>query len=445
MQSNTVAVADPTNSNSDIPSFPVLYKKNSKGKTSKWSVQIYPDPIQQATYAIEVQFGEVDGAQQVHRTLVQAGKSNRTVLQQAILDARSKYNHKYNREQYREHLDSQRGSMDIPTTITTTQLPLPTVASPPLFSIRPMLASTFVPSKIKPTPGRAYQIPFPCNVQPKIDGIRCIAYLGVDHKVQLESRTGVPFQLLDELKESIQNLLFDVDTEHRIQPVTTKKHLIWDGELYTSDLPFETISGLVRLTRSKASDEDLVLNQKIQFHVFDVYDPRRPLLSYQERLEIVTSSILGGASVASSHGKIQMVETESAATVDDVRRMHDEYVARGFEGIILRDPQGSYEPNKRSKYLQKFKCFLEEEFDIVGFKDGVGIETGLIIFECSFQDSAGTTQSFTVRPRGTHEYRRQMFLNGPSFLGKKLTVIFQELTQDGCPRFPVGKSVRVDV
>jgi ATP-dependent DNA ligase len=36
--------------------------------------------------------------------------------------------------------------------------------------------------------------------------------------------------------------------------------------------------------------------------------------------------------------------------------------------IRVRDKNGIYEPNKRSKYLQKYKKFMEEEFKIIGFQ-----------------------------------------------------------------------------
>ena len=51
---------------------------------------------------------------------------------------------------------------------------------------------------------------------------------------------------------------------------------------------------------------------------------------------------------------------------------------------------------------------------------------------------------FNVRPRGSHDYRRELFQNGDSLIGQKLTVIFQEYSADGIPRFPVGKAIRYD-
>ena len=51
-------------------------------------------------------------------------------------------------------------------------------------------------------------------------------------------------------------------------------------------------------------------------------------------------------------------------------------------------------------------------------------------------------KKFTVRPRGTMESRRKLFDNGNKYVGKMLTVIYQELTEEGKPRFPVGKDIR---
>ena len=53
-------------------------------------------------------------------------------------------------------------------------------------------------------------------------------------------------------------------------------------------------------------------------------------------------------------------------------------------------------------------------------------------------------QTFSVRPVGTHEERRAMYKNGASYIGKMLTVKYQELSNDGVPRFPVGLHIRED-
>ena len=105
---------------------------------------------------------------------------------------------------------------------------------------------------------------------------------------------------------------------------------------------------------------------------------------------------------------------------------------------MIRDKDGIYELNKRSKYLQKFKEFIEEEFKIVGFHEGTGDEKGAIIWDCVTKDK----KTFAVRPKGTFESRKKLYEDGGKYIGKSLTVIFQEYSSDGVPRFPVGKAIR---
>ena len=114
------------------------------------------------------------------------------------------------------------------------------------------------------------------------------------------------------------------------------------------------------------------------------------------------------------------------------------FMKEGHEGTILRNIDAPYEIKKRSKNLQKYKDFQDEEFKIIDFTEGKGVEKGLILWICETKEG----NTFTVRPKGTHEERRTLYKNGKKYIGKKLTVIFQEYTKDGIPRFPVGKTIR---
>ena len=90
------------------------------------------------------------------------------------------------------------------------------------------------------------------------------------------------------------------------------------------------------------------------------------------------------------------------------------------------------------KDLQKYKQFLDDEFEIINYKEGEGNETGCVIWQCETPNS----QTFWVRPQGTREEREVLYTNGSKYIGSKLTVRYQELTDDGIPRFPVGLCVR---
>jgi ATP-dependent DNA ligase len=113
-------------------------------------------------------------------------------------------------------------------------------------------------------------------------------------------------------------------------------------------------------------------------------------------------------------------------------------MANGYEGAMIRNGDGIYKLGHRSADLQKLKEFQDAEYKIIGFKEGTGTEKGCVIWECSTDKSL----TFSVRPRGSKAERQGYFQNGKEHIGSMLTVRFQELTNDGIPRFPVGISIR---
>ena len=96
--------------------------------------------------------------------------------------------------------------------------------------------------------------------------------------------------------------------------------------------------------------------------------------------------------------------------------------------------------NKRHslQILQKYKEFLDTEYPVIGFKEGEGAEAGCVIWLCRTPEG----REFACRPRGTREDRQALFADGASYVGKPLTVRYQELTDEGLPRFPVGITFR---
>ena len=90
------------------------------------------------------------------------------------------------------------------------------------------------------------------------------------------------------------------------------------------------------------------------------------------------------------------------------------------------------------------KSMMDKEFPIVDFKEGKGQDIGTVIWICSINDAAAASPNmeFSVRPRGTRDERKVWFENAGTFIGKMLTVRFQEWSKDGIPRFPVGIAIR---
>ena len=386
-----------------IPEYPTLYILNTNNKIYQWSIKI--ELLEDNTYNILTSHGQKDGKLVTHNSHIEKGKVKRNILEQAILEADRKWKNKKEKELYSEKLSDDIKINDI--------------------IVRPMLANKFNFDLYKKNT-KSFKIQFPAYIQRKYDGIRCLAYLK-NNEVIMESRTGHAFDNFELLKDHLKSLLNNFPS-----------NFYFDGELYTDDIDdFEVISGLVRLSNKKCSEEDKLLINKIQFHIYDFFDANNQNIIYEERYTILNKFF---KDYAESNILFKNVETYLIDKLEDVKTYHDNFVKDGYEGIMIRDRQGIYEINKRSKYLQKFKEFIEEEFKIVGFHEGTGDEEGAIIWDCITKED----KLFSVRPRGTFESRKKLFNEGDKYIGNLLTVIFQEYTNDNIPRFPVGKSVRIN-
>jgi DNA ligase-1 len=388
-----------------IPIYPLLYGIEKGGKTKIWSAKIEYDPS--TNIAVQIfTFGQLDGKQQIASKEYTKGRGNRSPLEQCIQETNRKWIDKKEKKAYTTVApgDESPASEDGPqmTDSSGTHLPLP---------ILPMLAKKFEPEGKK----KRNDIVFPCFVQPKLDGLRCVMYLHKG-KVVAQSRTGNHFKSMDDITDSL------------IPFFEANPQVVLDGELYTKDIPFEVLAGLIK--RQKKSDEDTEILNLITYNVYDMVDLKAPFI---ERISFLEKHFSNG-----KYPKVKFVETHKVADVNEFRKMFSEFVVNGFEGIMLRNINGLYRTNYRSDDLQKYKEFIEDEYTIIGFTEGEGHDKGTVIWVCETSDG----KKFTVKPRGTIQRRREYFKNGHIYIGKSLTVIFQELTDNGKPRFPVGKDIR---
>jgi ATP-dependent DNA ligase len=190
-----------------------------------------------------------------------------------------------------------------------------------------------------------------------------------------------------------------------------------DGEAYDSSMSFE------ELTSTFKTDP-----LKLKFHVFDYFDMKNPELPFSDRMIQVRG-------LTNSHYEI--VETFLVQKHTDMQSFHDMFMSQGYEGTMIRDCNSVYEIGKRSNYLLKYKDFQTDEYEIVDVKEGTGREKGAAIWVCKVGD-----HKFSAKPEGTLESRKKYLQDKDKYIGKQLTVRYQNLTTLGIPRFPVGVAVR---
>lgn len=258
---------------------------------------------------------------------------------------------------------------------------------------RPMLAQPMSVGKIQ----------FPCRVQPKLDGVRLLLNL---RDMSATSRTG---KSLDECAS-------------HLKPGIPFQNVVLDGELYLHDVPFDEISGVVRTKKALHNE------RMMEYHVYDLVDDT---LSFEERHSKLNE-------MKFNNPYIKHVPTYACEDEDALRSFHDQFVKTNFEGIMIRNNQGNYKQGGRTYDLQKHKYFKDDEFKIVNVKEADGNDKGTAIVQCETTNGA----LFWVRPKGSRAYRKDLLDKFQNVIGKRMTVKYQNLTEQGVPRFPVGVSIR---
>lgn len=250
---------------------------------------------------------------------------------------------------------------------------------------------------------------FPCFVQPKIDGVRCL----FDGR-RTWTRNGKPHI------QAIQKRLSGIDISG------IKERIILDGELYSPGKSFQEIVSAVKRNQRLTHD--------LRYYVFDLLVLDEPSLAFEARLQYLKK--LKKENINTPY---TMVSTIPCTTLSGLKDFHKKFVNAGNEGLIYRSPASVYRQGRSRSALLKYKTFVDDEFTIIGFEEGQGKNLKTPIFICETFNK----QPFKVNMKGPYDYRRQMWSDRKSLIGKSLTIKFQDITDNRCvPRFPIGIAIR---
>lgn len=347
-----------------------LFAKDKKDNIKLWTVSVAGDTI-------IVCHGRLGGKMQIKETVAKpknVGKANETTAEeQALLEAESKY---------KKQLDKcYRPSVEEASDVG---------------GILPMLAHDYLKNR--------HRINYPCDVSPKLDGLRCIADIN-GSEVVLHSRGGKTYNC----PEHVRNALLSFSESTGIDK--------FDGELYIHGVPLQDIGGAVK--------KEKPLTARLEYHIFDIPVEDVP---WAERQKILKS-------IKDKRPKfINIVPNVTVKSEQDAEFMLTKFLNDGFEGLMLRNLDGLYEFNHRSHNLQKWKLMQDAEGRVIHVEKDLNGEGVLVI------QMKGEKKYFKCKMKGGHDFRA--YDNQVKLLGKWITYKFQTLTNDGIPQFPVGLYVR---
>lgn len=413
-----------------MKTWPKLYDKASSGKIKFWQISVFE--FGRKGYAeIRTKHGYVGGKTSTKLKLVKKGKNlgkvnSTTFFTQACNEAESKWKKKQD-EGYVSQMSQ--------------------VGAKPCHL--PMLAKTYY-SKTSPDvvkrKKKETKVILPIIVQPKLNGVRALVKKE-NGEVIITSRlekdyTEVCFKLAKKLSKTMQN------TNHV------------DGEIYVHGWSFQRIVRAVKKDRLKSFHKDIKKavraykrdkaelsdirmivkckhdTQKLQFHRYDVCDEKVSMADRWNCMRFFATSNF-----------VRQVETKWIRNLTAIKLYHDKWVKLGYEGIILRDPKATYKFKYRGARLLKYKEFIDAEFKIdsciYDIRQDTGVFGEVIQRKCiKYRCVTDNNIIFDVVPQGTLVQREQWYEHHSEFIGKELTVRYQELSEDGVPIFPIGIGIR---
>ncbi len=301
--------------------------------------------------------------------------------------------------------------------------------------LKPMLAATIEDLK---------QLTFPLLASPKLDGIRCLI---VDGKAVTRTLKPIPNDFIRNFLESHPEL-DGLDGELMLNdpPVEPEMIEIEEGE------PIADFNHVQSAVMRVDGEPDFY------YAVFDYHNECN--LPYSARLTKLSTII----SSFGNHRRVRELPQVTVNNDKEVTEIELEALADGYEGLILRNLDGSYKFGRstmREAKLMKLKRFKDDEAIIYDMEP---------LYE---NNNAPTTNALGRTERSSHQAnlvaqnklgalnarlkngkefsigtgfddatRKDMWARKKELINKQVKFKYQGLSADGIPRFPVFLGMR---
>jgi DNA ligase-1 len=267
---------------------------------------------------------------------------------------------------------------------------------------------------------------YPSYIQPKLDGIHCIAINGVAYSRKMKP---IPNQYVQKVFKEL-NL-------HGL-----------DGELMVHG-DFNSVQSAIM---SEDGEPEFYLVAYDMWNVDGGYSTRNTQLI--KAVETLRSNY------------IRLCPTEVVASPQEAENKLQRFIEDGYEGGMLRSLNGRYKQGRstfKEGFLLKLKSFHDSEAVVIGFEEKMSNENTLETDERGYAKRsskkegmvpANTLGSLQVDWNGvvfnigsgfTDIQRKEIWDNKENYLGKLVNFSYQELSKYGVPRFPVWRGFRSEL
>lgn len=190
------------------------------------------------------------------------------------------------------------------------------------------------------------KVNYPVRVEPKLDGLRCIA-VKQNGAVTFYTRNGTVLETLPTVKAVLENAPYD--------------NIVFDGEAMGQD--WNESASVLMSRKDKKDDSNIV------FNVFDAMSlkdwvAQKTDLTYESRCIIVRELV-----VATNNDRVRQVPHIMAKNEQELKDFFQKCMDDGYEGVMLKRLDTPYK-FKRSDNILKLKPCVTYEGVIVGNYEG---------------------------------------------------------------------------
>lgn len=281
---------------------------------------------------------------------------------------------------------------------------------------------------------------FPLYASPKLDGVRALMREGV-----VLSRTLKPIP-----NRFVQGILGPMSLHG------------FDGELIVGsavkpNCMQTTMSGV--MSRDGSPD--------FTYYVFDRWDRVGKNDTFRSRLDELLHTFEHDL-LTSKHNRVHLLTQYLVETEEDLHRYEQRVLDMGYEGVILRNPNGLYKygrSTEREAYLLKLKRFVDSEAEVLDFEELLHNGNQATIDECGYTQRSShkdgkvpmntlgalvvrdvkTGIRFNIGTGYTAAQRKSIWQARETLRGKLVTYKHFEVGVKEAPRFPVFKSFRDEI
>lgn len=259
---------------------------------------------------------------------------------------------------------------------------------------------------------------YPCYMQPKLDGYRCIYKNGI-----MFSRTGKSFG---------NNNLFNY-----FNKLFQVQDYVLDGELYCEGINFNKLQTIL-------NTYDAPIPNTLKFVIYDcvpvkdweIQNCKKP---YNERIKNVGEITFAIA----DYSKVVEILNEEVQNSTQAAELYKNYLEKGYEGAMIKAINGLYRWKRvtlHSGEMLKLKPYKTLDLKVVGIYEGEknfkGLAGGIIVDFNGKPVAVGS--GFDVPAR------KEIIKSPDNFIGRTAEIKFFEETEDGSLRFPTFVRWRLD-